>query len=341
MDQLLIPARSEQHFAYHPGVSTDEKWVMASQGTDTDHNSREYDLYIYSLDAAAMTVGPEQPLAIGGFNGWPHLWVGEPSPPPPPIPLVTEFYPDSYTVGPGAEVLLSWVTFGGDQVKLDGALVAEEGSQKVQPSASTTYTLEVSSSLVADTDTSAVTVTVNATPQAVEIQRLELEPTEIEQGQSAKLSWRVINPTTLTLNGQRIAPEGTMELSPLTTTEYLLEAQGHQGPVTMKVALSVGGIDSGLLPDQGGFTCGLGASPSAETAVWFVGPLLLISSFDGVADTEAEHPPCPAPPESGAADGHVLCPCWLRGLLPRDEHGYLVAPRRGPVDDPGRDGAED
>ncbi len=273
-DQLLIPARTAEHKAYHPGVSTDEKWVLAGQGIDPDHNSGQYDLYLYALDAAAMTVGPEQALASDGFNGWPHLWVGEPSAPPPPRPQVAEFFPDSYTVSPGAEVLLSWITFGGDHLELDGASVAEEGTQQVQPTTTTTYTLTVGSSQVSETDTRTVTVTVNATPQAVDIQRLELAPEAIEQGQSAQLSWQVKNPTTLSLNGQRVAPEGSMELSPLETTEYLLEAQGHQGPASKKVELSVGEIDRGLLPDEGGFLCRLGASPLVGEAIWIVGLLL-------------------------------------------------------------------
>jgi hypothetical protein len=258
-DQQLIAPRSSGTFAYHPGISTDGGWVMASQGTDTDHNSGRYDLSIYPLDATTMTVGTEQALSTGGFNGWPHVWVGQPGSPPLPKPEIDEFYPSSYTVAPNEKVTLTWTTLGSDRVTLDGASVSTDGTKQVQPSTTTAYTLVAKSSQVASTDTGTTTVTVNSTPQAVVIDSFTVSPQKIEQGSSATVSWTVRNPTTLDLDGTRVAPTGSVEVEPLEDATYVLTARGDQGPVEASATLSVVPLTNGLLPDRGGFfACAVG-----------------------------------------------------------------------------------
>ena len=257
-DQLLIPARSPDHLAYHPGISTDERWVMAAQGTDPDHNSGRYDIAIYALDAATMTVSGEQALSAAGFNGWPHVWVGLPSAPPPPRPEVGEFYASSYTVTPGEAVTLTWNSFGADQILLDDAAVAADGTKQLAPTATATHTLLVRSSLVTATDTRSLTIAVNDPPQSVAVELFTAEPERIEQGRSTVLRWQVRNATTLDLDGTRAAPLESREVSPLATTTYVLTARGAGGPVQATVTVTVEAQKSGLLPDRGGFTCTAG-----------------------------------------------------------------------------------
>jgi MYXO-CTERM domain-containing protein len=60
---------------YHPGVSTDEKWVMTGQSKDADQNAGAWEIYIYALDVVSKKTSGETPLMTGGFNGWPHLYV--------------------------------------------------------------------------------------------------------------------------------------------------------------------------------------------------------------------------------------------------------------------------
>ena len=273
-DQLLIPPRSPDHNAYHPGISSDERWVLSAQGTDADHNGGRYDLYIHALDPASMTVSDEQALTAGDFNGWPHLWVGEPGPPPPPRPEVSEFYPSSYTVAPGEAVTLTWTTFGADSVRLDGMPVAAEGSQQPQPSA--THTLVAASSVVASSDTRMLALTVNATPQPVTIERFSAERVRIQKGQSTTLSWQVRNATTLDLAGDRAAPADSREVSPLETTTYLLSARGFGGPVQAMVTVTVDAQQTGLLPDRGGFTCALGSGGGQAQVLLPLVALLLV-----------------------------------------------------------------
>ena len=81
-NQTLIPARSGGK-CYHPGISTDGRWVLTGHSTDSDQNAGAWDLYIYRLDPTTKQVSDEKKLASGGFNGWPHVWVQGSAPPAP------------------------------------------------------------------------------------------------------------------------------------------------------------------------------------------------------------------------------------------------------------------
>ena len=261
-DQLLIAPLSPSHLAYHPGISTDEKWVLEAQGTDTDHNSGRYDLYLHTLDTATMTAGPGQALTADGFNGWPHLWVGTPTAPPPPKPVVEDFVASSYTISAGGLATLTWSTSGADVVTLDGTAVDAAGALAVQPSVTTTYVLVAGNSLVATTDARAVTITVNATPLPTTIDAFTATPAKVEKGGSSVLAWQVSNATTLTLDGQPVPPVGSREVAPLATATYALVAQGQISPASAQVTVEVVEMSSGLLPDRGGFVCGVGGMRS-------------------------------------------------------------------------------
>jgi hypothetical protein len=275
-DQLLIPALSPNHKAYHPGISTDERWVMDAQGTDADHNAGRYDLYLYALDPTTMTVSDQTMLTSADFNGWPHLWVGAPGPPPPPRPEVAEFYASRYTVAPGETVTLTWSTFGADRVTLDTAAVAGDGVMDLQPATTATHSLLAASSQVADNDTRALAITVNASPRPVVIERFTVEPARLEKGKSATLSWLVHDATTLDLDGGRAAPMETREVTPLETTSYVLTAQGAGGPVSASVTLAVEAQRTGLLPDRGGFRCATGGGGGRPGAAWVVFVMLAL-----------------------------------------------------------------
>jgi hypothetical protein len=256
-DQLLIAPLSPNHLAYHPGISTDEKWVLAAQGTDTDHNAGRYDLYLHALDATTMAAGPAQALTADGFNGWPHLWVGAPTPPPPPKPVINDFTSSSYTIAPGGLVTLTWSTYGADVVTLAGGAVDAVGTLDVQPLVTTSYVLIAASTLTPTTDVRSVTVTVNAAPLPVVIDAFTATPAKIEKGGSAKLVWQVSNATTLSLDGQPVAPVGSHEVMPLATTTYTLIAEGQIAPASAQITVEVGEMSTGLLPDRGGFVCGV------------------------------------------------------------------------------------
>jgi len=252
-DQQLIAPFSDGDLCYHPGISSDEKWVLAAHSTDDDHNAGPYDLYIYPL--AGKSVGEAQLIAGGGFNGWPSLWVGQPGDPPPPQPHIDSFMPERWTIEAGNQVELSWQTSFADRVTLDGQPVATDGSSLVSPDTTTTYLLEAASSLVEHTDSASVEVVVNPEPRAVTIDSFTVTPDSIVSGDSAVLRWQVSNPYQLDINGRPVTPSGSLEVSPVADTDYVLTASGHQGPASRTLTLSVGELTQGL-PDRGGCFCG-------------------------------------------------------------------------------------
>ncbi len=270
-DQLLIAARPGQ-LAYHPDVSSDGRWVLAAHGAGADHNAGRYDLAIYALDPETMITSGEEMLTSSGFNGWPHLWVGPPSTAPPPRPEVGEFLASSYTVAPGEMVTLSWQSFGGAEVLLDGAPVMATGTLERMAAATATHTLTVKAA--GAVDMRSLTVTVNPTPVAVEIAELVAEPARVEKGRSTKLRWRVRNATTLDLDGQAVAPEGEREVGPLAATTYVLTARGHEGPKRAELTVAVDEPSSGLLPDRGGFRCAFGGAARGDRPA---APILLFA----------------------------------------------------------------
>jgi hypothetical protein len=269
-DQLLIPPLTVNHLVYHPGVSSDEKWVLAAQGTDTDHNAGRYDLYIHALDTTTttMTAGAGQVLTTDGFNGWPHLWVGTPTPPPLPQPAIADFHASSYTVAPGETATLTWSTFGADLVSLAGAPVTTDGTLAVQPLLTTAYTLVAQSSQVSASDTRTVTIAVNPSPLPVTIDLFAATPARITKGKSAILNWQVSNATTLALDGVDVAPVDSLEVTPLLTTTYVLSANGQIDTATAQVTLIVDEPKSTLLPDRGGFVCSLGGFRTSAALGW-------------------------------------------------------------------------
>lgn len=285
-DQELIPPLTEGGLCYHPGISTDGEWMLAAQNdgrADKEHNDGAYDVYLYKLDGRSVDAG--EPLATGGFNGWPHLWVGEPTPPPPPAPIIDSFAPDSYTILSGEEVILSWTVRFAETMKINDVPVEPlvlEGSQTYSPDQSTDYVLLAGNS--EGTATSTIPVTVNAMPRPVTIDSFAVDPAEIEVGGSAELSWSVSNPETLDINGEAVPPAGTMEVGPTETADYVLTARGHQGPVSETVKVTVKGIGD-LLPDRGGCICDAlyrpGGSPGAASLspAWLALGALLILAF--------------------------------------------------------------
>ena len=173
-------------------------------------------------------------------------------------------------MAPGEAVTLTWNTSDADLVSLSGVPVAANGTLVVQPALTTVYTLVAQSSQVSATDTQTVTITVNATPLPVSIDLFAATPARITKGTSALLTWQVSNATTLTLDGVSVAPVGSMEVTPLLTTTYVLSASGQLGAATAQVVLIVDEPKSELLPDRGGFVCSLGALRDRASPGWLV-----------------------------------------------------------------------
>lgn len=253
-NQLLIEAESGAH-AYHPGISSDGKWVMASFGTDNDHNAGQYNLYLYPLDESTMSVGEKVAISTEEFNGWPDYWVGAPSDPPQPKPTITTFYPESYTLIKGESTKLIWETKNADQVSLNDQDIASSGKQDVNPSETTSYILKASDQ---NQNTEAeLTIKVNDTAQAVAILSFSASPQTIKEGDETTLSWEIDNATQIYLDEKRVSPVGNITIALSQKTNFTLRAEGHQGPVEKTIIIEVEDVKTGpdLYSDRGGFSC--------------------------------------------------------------------------------------
>lgn len=75
-------------------------------------------------------------------------------------------------------------------------------------------------------------------PQDVSIDNFWADPETITEGNSSTLNWSVSNATSVKLDGTEVSGTSTT-VSPTTTTEYTLTAEGENGPVSATVTVTV------------------------------------------------------------------------------------------------------
>ena len=75
-------------------------------------------------------------------------------------------------------------------------------------------------------------------PKAV-VANLTANPTSIEAGQSATLTWSTENATDVALDGNKVDPSGSQTVSPTQTTTYHLTAKGSAGTQEATAQVSV------------------------------------------------------------------------------------------------------
>ncbi len=68
---------------------------------------------------------------------------------------------------------------------------------------------------------------------------LSANPTQIQPGQSATLTWSTDNATDVALNGQKVDPSGSQTVSPTQTTTYNLSAKGAGGTQEASAQITV------------------------------------------------------------------------------------------------------
>jgi peptidoglycan-associated lipoprotein len=68
---------------------------------------------------------------------------------------------------------------------------------------------------------------------------LSANPTQIQPGQSASLTWSTENATDVALNGQKVDPSGSQTVSPTQTTTYNLSAKGAGGTQEASAQITV------------------------------------------------------------------------------------------------------
>lgn len=154
------------------------------------------------------------------------------SPPP-----TATFSASPTSIALGASSTLSWTATNATSVSIDNGLGSEplSGSTSVTPATTTTYTLTATGS--GGTVTKQATVTVNQPPTIA----FSANPTSINTGQSATLTWTTTNATSVTIdNGIGAqALSGSFLVNPSSTTTYTLTASGASGTRTATATVTV------------------------------------------------------------------------------------------------------
>lgn len=138
----------------------------------------------------------------------------------------------------GNSTLLSWIGNYADSVVIDQGIgtVATIGSTSVAPEVTTTYTAIATGP--GGTTTASITVTVMQPPPTLS---LTADPVSIMAGDSAVLSWTSADATGITLNQGigNVALQGSLTVSPNTTTTYIATSVGPGGTTTKSVTVTV------------------------------------------------------------------------------------------------------
>ncbi|HEY4640338.1 MAG TPA: hypothetical protein VII75_03265, partial [Thermoanaerobaculia bacterium] len=143
--------------------------------------------------------------------------------------------PDDIATGQASTLV--WDTTNATSVTIDHGVGSQplSGSISVQPSTTTTYTLTATGP--GGTQSSEATVTVTNRP----IITFLAHPTAIDAGSSTTLLWSVTNSVNVSIdNGVgTVQPNGSVAVSPTTTTTYTLTAIGFEGTSTAQVTVDV------------------------------------------------------------------------------------------------------
>lgn len=176
-------------------------------------------------------------LVAGGYNAGPlaSAELYNPASLPPAVPTIT-FTVNSPQINQGQSATLSWDSTNATTVTINGAAVPVDGTLVVTPSATTTYNLTATGP--GGSAQASVTVTV-IIPPPVPTVTFTANNLQINQGQSASLTWDSTNAVTVTINGASMPVDGTMIVSPVATTTYLLHAAGQGGSVQASLAVAV------------------------------------------------------------------------------------------------------
>ncbi|SPD75284.1 exported hypothetical protein [uncultured Desulfobacterium sp.] len=156
----------------------------------------------------------------------------------PTLPPSVTINSDQTQIGPGNFITLTWNATNADTCLIEPGIgaVAPSGSIKIVPAMTTTYTITASNS--AGTETALTTVTV-IYPEPVAT--ISASPLSINYGQSTLLYWNTTNATSCVIEPDigTVNPNGSIMISPATTTTYSITATNPDGTATANVTVTV------------------------------------------------------------------------------------------------------
>ncbi len=155
-------------------------------------------------------------------------------------PVIDFFNANPTTIIAGNSSTLSWRVQNATTVTINNGIgtVQNEGSRSVSPDVNTTYRIEATNQ--AGTVASEVTVTLT-TERIPIISDFTVSPTQIVQGESATLSWKIEGADTVDIDQGigRVSAEDSVTVSPDEDTVYTVLAQNESGSATATATLTV------------------------------------------------------------------------------------------------------
>ncbi|MGB8031887.1 MAG: hypothetical protein WCF30_19720 [Terracidiphilus sp.] len=157
-------------------------------------------------------------------------------------PAISSFSASPASIIAGSTTTLNWATSGATSVAITPGTFAStlaSGSVVLSPTATTTYTLTATNTTGSVTATLVVTVTQPTLPT---ISSFTASPTSITLGGISTLSWTTSGATTLNIAPGNLAStsaSGNVNVSPETTTTYVLTATNAAGSVTASATVTL------------------------------------------------------------------------------------------------------
>lgn len=172
-----------------------------------------------------------------------------PTRPPAPTPVgaaaAVSLTASPTTITQGGSVTLAWSSSNASSCTANWGAVGTSGSSVIKPSSSATYTISCKNSAGATGNTASVSVTVNPVPSPTVA--FSANPTTINAGSSAYLTWSSTNATSCSTNWGASSTSGNnVAVSPTSTTTYTLTCRNSVGTTASKsITITVSPVATG------------------------------------------------------------------------------------------------
>jgi hypothetical protein len=160
-------------------------------------------------------------------------------------PIITCFYADLESIEKGDESTLHWNVSGADSIFIDRGLgfVDSEGSKKVFPKVTTTYTLNAKNKAGSISRPVRIEVVAPVVPeQEPKIKYFYADSETVDSNSSTRLRWSVSDARKVYIDHGigDVHSSGSKKVYPKATTTYTLTAENSAGSVYRQVKIEMG-----------------------------------------------------------------------------------------------------